>query len=113
MHDATEGGIFGASYEMAELSGIGLLIEEDKIPVQPVTRRIVETLDLDVMRLISSGSLLIATSEPEKLIKVFSENDISCSAIGTFTNVGFFTKDIHGNMTPLLPPDVDDLYKLL
>ena len=113
MHDATEGGILGASYEMAELSGIGVIIDDASIPVHSVTRKISEALGLDAMRLISSGSLLIATSEPEKLMKVLSDSEILCTAIGTFTNEGFFTKDNHGKLAALMPPDVDDLYKLL
>jgi len=112
MHDATEGGIFGASYEMAELSGTGLLLESDLIPVHSVTRLITDALGLDVMRLISSGSLLIATDEPDAVRAKLSENDIACTAIGKFTDTGFFERDSSGKMIRLLPPDADELYKL-
>ena len=37
MHDVTEGGIFGALWEMAEASGVGLEIDLKKIPVRQET----------------------------------------------------------------------------
>ena len=112
MHDATEGGIFGASYEMAELSGTGLFLESSLIPVHPVTRMITSALGLDVMRLISSGSLLIATDEPDAVTAKLSENGIACTAIGKFTETGFFERDSFGTINTLMPPDTDELYKL-
>jgi len=112
MHDATEGGIFGASYEMAELSGTGLILETSRIPVHPVTKTICSVLGLDIMRLISSGSLLIATPEPDIVTAKLTANGVSCTAIGIFTEAGFFTKGEAGAIEPLLPSDADELYKL-
>lgn len=37
MHDVTEGGIFGALWEMAEASGVGLEIDLKKIPIRQET----------------------------------------------------------------------------
>lgn len=42
MHDITEGGIFGALWEMAEASGVGLEIDLKKIPVRQETIEICE-----------------------------------------------------------------------
>lgn len=39
MHDVTEGGIFGALWEMAEASGVGLEIDLKKIPVRSGNNR--------------------------------------------------------------------------
>ncbi len=112
MHDATEGGIYGASYEMAELSGTGLILESTDIPVHPATKIISTALGLDPMRLISSGSLLIATSEPDLVIDKLKSNDVACAAIGKFTDDGFYVRDESGVLVPLSPPDVDEIYKL-
>lgn len=112
MHDVTEGGVFGAAYEMADLSGTGLVIDPSAIPVHPATLAITEALGLDVMRLISSGSLLIATGEPEVIIKKLLDNQIPCTVIGKFIEEGFFTKQQDGELLPLMPPDVDELYKM-
>lgn len=112
MHDATEGGIFGASYEMAELSGTGLVLEAAAIPVHPLTGRITSALGLDVMRLISSGSLLIATPEPDLVSGRLLENGVACTSIGKFVDKGFFVRNSSGELSALLPPDADELYKL-
>jgi hydrogenase expression/formation protein HypE len=79
MHDATEGGILGAAWEMAEASGLGLEIQIDQIPLHPLTRKITAALGLDPLRLISSGSLLIATSQPEILEAELSRAQIKSS----------------------------------
>ncbi|MBO7449158.1 MAG: AIR synthase, partial [Clostridiales bacterium] len=47
MHDVTEGGVYGASYEMAHFSGIGITLDEAKIPVSEATSKICEVLGLD------------------------------------------------------------------
>lgn len=112
MHDITEGGVFGAAYEMAELSGTGLVLDPSAVPVHPVTGIITTALGLDVMRLISSGSLLIATPEPNAVMEKLIENKIPCAAIGTFLDSGFYTRGEDGVLDELLPPDVDEIYKL-
>jgi hydrogenase expression/formation protein HypE len=85
MHDATEGGVLGACWELAEASGLGCLIDPTKIPVHPITRKICQVLALDPLRLIASGSLLLATDKPEQIIKSLAEKDIRCTAIGVLT----------------------------
>lgn len=112
MHDATEGGILGAAYEMAEFSGTGLFIDAAAIPVHPVTLSVAKALDLNALRLISSGSLLIATPEPDVIISRLLESNISCTAIGLFTKDGFTMKDHHQVQIQLLPPESDELYKM-
>lgn len=42
MHDVTEGGIFGALWEMAEASGVGLEIDLKKIPLRQETVEVCE-----------------------------------------------------------------------
>lgn len=112
MHDATEGGILGAAYEMAEFSGTGIQIDVSAIPVHPITLRVCSALGLDPLRLISSGSLLIATPEPEKIIDCLSEKQITCTSIGTFMEDGFYSFEGQQARKILLPPSPDELYKL-
>ena len=59
MHDPTEGGLSGGLYELAA-AGVGLEIDERAIPVMPECTRICESLGLDPLGLIASGSLLAA-----------------------------------------------------
>lgn len=60
MHDCTEGGVLGAVFEMSLASGLGFEIKEGLIPVSPQTRRLCRKLRLDPLKLIGSGSLLLA-----------------------------------------------------
>ena len=59
MHDVTEGGIFGALWEMAEASGVGLEIDLKKIPVRQETIEVCEFFGInpypDFQRLYADG----------------------------------------------------------
>jgi hydrogenase expression/formation protein HypE len=60
MHDCTEGGVLGAVFEMSVASGIGFRLLEAAVPIAPVTRKLCRKLSLDPLKLIGSGSLLLA-----------------------------------------------------
>ena len=66
MHDPTEGGIYGALFEISQASGKGIEIYHDKIPVSEFTSKASEALNFDPMNLISSG-MLIAVISPDKV----------------------------------------------
>ena len=112
MHDATEGGILGAAWEMAEASGLGLEIDVDKIPLHPLTQRITAELDLDPYRLISSGSLLIASDRPEEVLAGLAAEGIACAAIGQLLAEKTYRQVQAGQMGQLAPPGPDELYKI-
>ncbi len=87
MHDVTEGGLLGGLYEMAFASGIGFKIYEDKIPVLKPTKEICSVLRLDPLKLIGSGSLILAV-DPEfadDLVSYLMKNKINSAIIGNFT----------------------------
>jgi hydrogenase maturation factor len=60
MHDCTEGGVLGAVYEMSLASGTGFVAREASVPVAGPTKEISQALSLDPLKLIGSGSLLMA-----------------------------------------------------
>jgi len=62
MHDPTEGGILGGLYEMGVGSGLGFTIEESRIPLAECTMEITGELGVDPLRLIASGSMLMAVA---------------------------------------------------
>jgi hydrogenase expression/formation protein HypE len=66
MHDCTEGGVLGAVYEMSLASRVGFQVYEKDVPVAAETKKISRALKLDPLRLISSGSLLLAVQEGEE-----------------------------------------------
>lgn len=88
MHDITEGGVLAAAAEMAQASGLGVNINYSAVPVLPITLRICKKLDLDPLRLISSGSLLIAAADGELMLKALHKAGIDAAVIGIFDNSG-------------------------
>ncbi|MDH7477949.1 MAG: AIR synthase family protein [Candidatus Bathyarchaeota archaeon] len=86
MHDPTEGGVSGGIHEMAEASNVGFQIYEEKIPIQPETRKICEYFKIDPLQLISSGALLISAKPElaEKIVEKLKHNKINASVIGDF-----------------------------
>ena len=112
MHDATEGGILGACWELAESSGLGCIIDADLIPVHPLTARICAALAVDPHRLISSGSLIMATDQPERLIHELAGKGIACTRIGRLTaDTGKYV-NVGDNRVILTAPGPDELYKI-
>src|SRR5438093_8757810 len=66
LHDPTEGGILNGLWEMAEASKLGIEIWAEKIPVAPATQVICLTLGLDPLKLMSSGTLLVAVERSKR-----------------------------------------------
>lgn len=114
MHDITEGGVMGAAYEMAMFSKTGVLLDTGKVPVTDATRSIADACGLDVLRLISSGSMLIATAYPDLVLEALAKADISAAVIGEFTDrTGEYEFiDETGKIAPMSPPGADEIYKL-
>jgi hydrogenase expression/formation protein HypE len=112
MHDATEGGILGACWELAEASNTGCIIDRDAIPLHPLTAKICTILNLDPYRLIASGSMLMATPNPVALVAELAAKGILGTAIGTLTENREKQLRFDGKTAKLAPPDSDELYKI-
>ena len=67
MHDVTEGGIFGALWEMAEASGVGLCVDLKKIPIRQETIEICEFFNLNPYQLIPAVRCLLAPTTEASL----------------------------------------------
>lgn len=114
MHDVTEGGVLGAVYEMAVIADHGVEIYKDKIPVDEVTLKIANKFNIDYMRLISSGCMLIVAAEDKKdeLIEKISAAGINVSDIGVITEKEKGLKlVVDGKAEEIAPPAGDELYK--
>ena len=112
MHDITEGGVYGAAYEMAHFSGLGIRLDPSLIPISEATGEICRILDIDPYRLISSGSLLLATSEEERVLRMLREGGVDACVIGEFTESGYELVFENGICVELEPPRADEIYKL-
>ncbi|MEA3376457.1 MAG: AIR synthase family protein [Chloroflexota bacterium] len=62
MHDPTEGGLATGLWELADGAEVGLIIEQDAIPILPETAILCQALGLNPLGLIASGALLLAVS---------------------------------------------------
>ncbi len=112
MHDATEGGILGAAWELAQASGLGCQIELNRIPIAPLTQSICDALGLEAGRLIASGSMIMATSDPDRLISELEKAGIRGTVIGRLTKNSQRELVLDDKTMELLPPAPDELYKI-
>ena len=116
MHDITEGGLLGAIWEMCNIAGQGALIDKQKIPTDPISEKICDHFGIDILRLISSGSMLII-AEPEKkdrIITEISSAGISATEIGKIVSLeeGLYIMDGQ-TRCEIEPPRPDELYKVV
>ena len=87
MHDPTEGGLATGLQEIATAARVGILVEEEKIPVLAECRAICNGLGLDPLGLLASGALIITLYPPETsaLLSALGEAGINATVIGSVT----------------------------
>ncbi|OYT49022.1 MAG: hydrogenase assembly protein HupF [Desulfurococcales archaeon ex4484_42] len=84
MHDPTEGGLIGGLTEIAYASRKTIEIWEERVPVAPETKVMCEALNVDMLKLISSG-VLVATVPKEKVseaVRLLKSIGIQVTIIG-------------------------------
>ena len=117
MHDATEGGIAGGLQEIAWASNIGLIVHEKKILISKETEAICNALNIDPLRTISSGALIIsaAPKSASRIVKALEEKGIKASIIGKTINrksgAHIIRKD--GTKLDLSTPVKEELWRAL
>ncbi len=83
MHTPTEGGVLNGLHEISEACKLGFTVYEDDMPIYDETRAISNVLDIDPLKLLSSGSLLICV-----------DPDRSKDILGGLEKIGVKTKVI-------------------
>ena len=116
MHDVTEGGVLGAVWELCQIAGTGAEVWVDEIPVKEVTKKICSHFDIDYLRLISSGCMVIMVppEKKEDMEKTMAEVGVELSCIGVITEAdkGIIMKQ-GTEVKPVDPPASDELYKVV
>lgn len=112
MHDITEGGIYGALWEITKASGVGLEVTIENIPLRQYTIEICERYDLNPYQLISSGSMLMTTDNGQRLVDVLEQKGIKGTIIGHTTNSREKLIYRQGKAGNLEAPKQDELYKI-
>lgn len=112
MHDPTEGGLSTAIRELAAASGLGARLVDQPLPVAPETRALCAHFGIDVLGLISSGSLLVVCdpAETTRLIDALRPANLAAAHIGWMqpAEAGFQIGD-----RPLPAFDRDELARVL
>ncbi|KNY28211.1 AIR synthase family protein [Pseudobacteroides cellulosolvens] len=113
MHDITEGGILGALWEIGEASGVGMEVYEDLIPVENETSVICDLLNLNPLKLISSGSMVITCDNGRELISELNRNGINAALIGKITKEMNRVLYGHNGIEVINEPESDELFKII
>ncbi len=112
MHDVTEGGIYGALWELSEASQVGLEIELKAIPIRQETVEICEHFRLNPYQLIASGCMLMTAKDGRTLVSNLKKAGIHAAVIGRCVE-GKAKKIINGeDIAYLERPKTDELYKI-
>jgi hydrogenase expression/formation protein HypE len=88
MRDATRGGLSAVLNEWANASGVGIEIEEEKVPVSDEVMGLCEIFGFEPMDLANEGTFIVAVNEKdskkaEEILKQFNPH---ASIIGKVTN---------------------------
>ena len=90
MHDATECGIWGGLFELAQASGLGAWVEKELIVVDECVTEICRHFGIDPYVSISEGTLIIACREDraQDVVQALSQKGIASSIVGELTHLG-------------------------
>lgn len=112
MHDITEGGIFGALWEVGEASEVGMEIQLSKIPIKQETIEFCNYFDLNPYMLISSGSLLIVADRGNDVVDALKAKGIEATIIGKIVEDKERVVILEEEKRFLTPPKSDEIYKI-
>ncbi len=113
MHDITEGGVLGAAWEISRLAACNIELYCDEVFIYDEIKIISEKLDIDPLRLISSGSMLIASdkNDADIIIRELDKLGICSKIIGKFID-GKSVYVKQNKTYALTEPGEDEIYKL-
>jgi hydrogenase maturation factor len=87
MHDATECGVWGGLYEIAQAAGLGARVEKEKIIIEEGIAEVCRFFGIDPYASISEGTLIIACKEHKagEVVKALDRKGIKASVVGELT----------------------------
>lgn len=113
MHDVTEGGVLGAVWELAHGSKLGVDVYGKNIPINEITQKICDYYNIDPLRLISSGTMVIICEDGNRMVSALEKENIQVNIIGRLKKEGFNVEYRDGSSGTITPPDVDELFKVI
>lgn len=112
MQDLSEGGIFGALWEMADGAGVGLDVTLKKIPIRQETVEICEFFGVNPYQMLSTGALLIAVKDGEGLVQKLGIEGIPAAVIGRTTAGNERILRNGEEVRYLDKPQMDEMYRV-
>jgi len=113
MHDATECGVWGGLFEVAQASKVGMAIDKDKIILDEKVQKICDLFGMEPFSSISEGTLII-TCRPHKaseVIERLQDKDIAASIVGEVVEQQQgMTYQEGGKISELIHPRVDPFW---
>ncbi len=111
MHDATECGLWGGLYEMAQAGGFGVRVVKERIPMMPCVAEVCDLYGIDPYKSISEGTLIVMCrpNKAESVLAALRKKRIPVADIGEVTRRGMVLVDA-GRETPLVHPVVDPFW---
>jgi len=90
MHDATECGVWGGLYELAQAAGLGVKVEKEQIVVEDCVMEICSYFGIDPYASISEGTLIIACRQlkAQEVVEALFQKGIKSSIVGELTEPG-------------------------
>ena len=90
MHDATECGVWGGLYELAQAAGLGVRVEKERIVFTECVAEVCRFFDIDPYASISEGTLIIACKQhrADEIVAALSRKGIEASVVGELTPPG-------------------------
>jgi hydrogenase maturation factor len=117
LHDPTEGGLLNGIWEMAEAAGVGVEINESNINIALETKAVCEALNVNPLKVMGSGALLIVIEreKEDKLLSSLSEIDVEASVIGVIKHPeeGRILVKPDGSREEIEAVDQDEVYRIL
>lgn len=112
MHDATEGGVRTAIWEMAVASGRGLEADLTQAWVDPIVREVAEVFRMDPLDASSEGTLLLAadSGRVEDVLSALRKGGAVVSRLGRFTHR---RRQIRDGRSVLRPPLRDSYWSVV
>jgi hydrogenase maturation factor len=115
MHDPTEGGLATGLREIAQASGVGLVVDASRLIVAEETRAVCRVLNVDPLGLISSGCLIFTVpgDRGQAAAELMRSRGWSAAVIGRLTDAaGEYYLDDERGARPLPEFQADELARL-
>ncbi|CAB1128324.1 putative Thiamine-phosphate kinase [Candidatus Hydrogenisulfobacillus filiaventi] len=114
LHDATECGVLGGVYEIAEASGVGVHLNADAVIIRPEVEAVTRYFGIDPLASISEGTLLLTVrpAYADAVLEALAGAGIAASAIGEILPPEAGRRVTRGGRTTeLVHPRVDPFWQ--